>query len=304
MTYHNQQARQRIRIAVQKKGRLYTESMNLFNQIGIKVSMADHHLYCGSTNFPIDFLFVRDDDIPTLVNDGVCDLGVIGENVLYEFEKHCHKESTSFAIHTVKQLGYAGCRLAIAVPENWHNTDIQALQGTKIATSYPALLQSFLTEHDIRAEILTISGSVEVAPSLGMADAICDLVSTGRTLEENHLKPIMDVLHSEAVLIKSNQVLNSSLKAVYDSLLTRIEGAQMAQHRKYVMFHAPRNALETIEKMLPGNEGLTIMNIAGNDEKVAVHIMTKEAVFWNTLEMLKSAGASSILVLPIEKMLD
>lgn len=294
----------RIRIAIQKKGRLNTESMSLLEACGIKIRLSKSTLYCHAQNFPLDILFVRDDDIPTLVNSGVCDLGIVGENVLHEFELGLINKKIENKTQVAKSLGFGRCRLSIAIQNHEEYRGIRSLSGIKIATSYPKLLAKFFKKHDLQSESLEISGSVEIAPGLGMAEAICDLVSTGRTLEENNLKEVVEVMRSEAVMIRSISAFESDQQQVFELLLRRIKGVQQAGESKYVMFHAPKSALDKINSLLPSNEGQTIVPLCGNEDKVAVHIVTLEAVFWDTLEKLRLAGASSILVLPIEKMLN
>lgn len=293
----------RLRIAVQKKGRLNTESMALFEKIGIKVQLSKSGLYCHAIDAPVDFLFVRDDDIPTLVNDGFCDVGIIGQNVLDEFCLTLNEKKQSNNITIDKALGFGACRLSIAIANSKAYDDINSLKAMKVATSYPELLMAFSHENNLDLSILNISGSVEIAPNLGMADAICDLVSTGRTLEENNLKEVVEIMQSQALLIRNSHTLEPKLEAFYQRLIDRMNGVMQAKESKYVMFHAPKSSLNAINDILPGHEGQTIIPIAGVDDKVAVHIVTTEGVFWNTLERLKQAGASAILVLPIEKML-
>ncbi|WP_150468370.1 ATP phosphoribosyltransferase [Francisella sp. SYW-9] len=295
--------RKRLRVAIQKKGRLYDNSMELFNKIGVKVEFSSKsNLLCHSINAPIDFLFVRDDDIPTLVNGNVCDFGIVGENVLEEYLLSIKDTNKKNDIIKTKKLGFGKCRLSIAVPNN-ASENLNDLKNTRIATSYPYLVQEFSDKNDLGLDPLSISGSVEIAPNLQMASSICDLVSTGRTLEENNLKEIHTIMKSQAILIRSNESFGEELEEYYELLLRRIEGVKHAQERKYIMFHIDKNAVDTISHILPGHEGQTIMPIYG-DNKVAVHLVTKEGVFWGTLEKLKEAGASSILVLPIEKMLE
>ena len=296
--------RERLRVAIQKKGRLYDKSMELFEKIGVKVEFSNKsNLLCHSLNSPIDFLFVRDDDIPTLVNSNVCDFGIVGENVLEEYLLSIKDSDKKNNIIKTKKLGFGKCRLSIAVP-NSASENLSDLKNTRIATSYPYLVQDFSSKIGLGLDSLSISGSVEIAPNLQMASSICDLVSTGRTLEENNLKEIHTIMQSQAVLIRSNQSFDDELEKYYQLLLRRIEGVKHAQERKYIMFHIDKDAIETIANILPGHEGQTIMPLYGRDSKVAVHIVTKEGVFWGTLEKLKEAGASSILVLPIEKMLE
>ena len=293
----------RLRIAIQKKGRLYTDSMDLLTRCGLKVRIGKNSLFYHCENFPIDLLLVRDDDILTLVTDQICDLGIVGENVLFEQQLQTQAQTDSDQFEIVKKLGFSPCRLMIAVPENRSFDGIASLNGDRIATSYPYLLQQFLDKHQLNAKTLHLSGSVEIAPRLEMADSICDLVSTGRTLEENNLKIVAEVMHSQAVLIKPPGVFAEDKHALFELLLNRIHGAIKAQESKYIMFHAPKEAVEAIRKLLPGSEIPTVMPL-GDADKVAVHVVSPEGVFWDTLEKLKKAGASSILVLTIEKMLN
>lgn len=294
----------RLRIAIQKKGRLHQDSIALLLQCGLKMHFNDNALFYHCENLPIDILFMRDDDIPTLVEDGICDLGIVGENILKEHTAALSKYTAAdYPIEIIKHLGFSFCKLAIALPQECIFQSPQDLQGLRIATTYPNLLKAYLSEQEIKADILTISGSVEIAPRLGMADAICDLVATGRTLEENHLKQVLTILMSQAVFIRNNRPFNLEKQNTYDLLLRRMNGVATAQESKYIMFHAPRSALPAIKALLPGSEAPTILPLNGEDNKVAVHVVSREAVFWNTLEQLKQAGASAILVLPIEKML-
>jgi len=295
---------QKLKIAIQKKGRLNDDSLALLSRCGIKFHVASHSLIVRSENLPLDILFVRDDDIPTLVMDGICDLGIVGENVLLEKEiyQQVNDDKTNFKL--IKKLNFGLCRLSIAAPAENGYDDLTTLDGKRIATSYPGLLQKFLFDNNIDAEILTISGSVEIAPKLGMADAICDLVSTGRTLEENNLTEVAVITKSQAVLIRSNKEFSQEKLSTVELLLRRICGVTTAQESKYIMFHAPKSALAVIKNIMPGFESPTIMNLDGLIDKVAVHVVSSEGVFWSTLEKLKQLGASSILVLPIEKMLD
>jgi len=292
----------RLRIAIQKNGRLNSDSLDLLQQCGIKIRVKQNTLLCHAENLPIDILFVRDDDIPTLVKDEVCDLGIVGENVLLENMLPSEKDINKIDI--VKKLGFSRCRLSIALPANVDFFGPASLQNSKIATSYPNLLRSYLNQHQVAADIMTIAGSVEIAPRLGMADAICDLVATGGTLEEHNLKEVAEIMQSQAVLIKTLQELSAEKAQTLELLLRRIDGVLKAQESKYIMFHAPKTALNFIKDILPGFEAPTVMPLEGSEDKVAVHVVSREGVFWTTLEKLKLAGASSILVLPIEKMLN
>lgn len=289
----------RLRLALQKKGRLSEESLNLLQRCGLKFRIKPNTLLTHVDNFPIDLLFVRDDDIPVLVFEGLCDGGIVGENVL--FEASLANPGKSFT--TTAKLGSCTCRLSLAVPESFSYQGLGSLEGKRIATSYPNLLNHYLQSQKICAETLVLSGSVEVAPRMGMADAICDLVSSGQTLEDNKLSEVDIVLQSQAVLIQSEKTC-SSFQELFDMLARRIQSVQQAQERKYIVFHAPKSALERIAEKLPGAESPTILSLPGRVDKVAVHVVSSERVFWNTLETIQELGASSILVLPIEKMLE
>lgn len=290
----------RLRLALQKKGRLSEESLSLLQRCGLKFRIKPNSLLTHVDNFPIDLLFVRDDDIPVLVFDGLCDGGIVGENVLLEASlANPNKEYKITAT-----LGTCTCRLSIAVPESMDYQGPGSLDGKRIATSYPNLLNQYLREKKICAESLVLSGSIEVAPRMGMADAICDLVSSGQTLEDNKLNEVDTVLSSQAVLIQSDQKSPNTFQDLFDMLARRIQAVQQAQERKYIVFHAPKSALEAIAEKLPGAESPTILPLPGNMDKVAVHVVSSERVFWNTLETIQTLGASSILVLPIEKMLE
>ncbi|PWY55604.1 ATP phosphoribosyltransferase [Legionella qingyii] len=290
----------RLRLALQKKGRLSEESLNLLQRCGLKFRIKPNSLLTHVDNFPIDLLFVRDDDIPVLVFDGLCDGGIVGENVLLEASlANPHK-----GYKITATLGTCTCRLSIAVPESMDYQGPGSLDGKRIATSYPNLLNQYLRDKKICAESLVLSGSIEVAPRMGMADAICDLVSSGQTLEDNKLNEVDTVLSSQAVLIQSALQSSNMFQDLFDMLARRIQAVQQAQERKYIVFHAPKSALEAIAEKLPGAESPTILPLPGNMDKVAVHVVSSERVFWNTLETIQTLGASSILVLPIEKMLE
>ncbi|MCS5710404.1 ATP phosphoribosyltransferase [Candidatus Berkiella aquae] len=291
------QSNVRLTLAIQKKGRLNNDSLELLKKCGLKLLSSKSSLFYSAENFPIDILLVRDDDIPTLIRDGVCDLGIVGENVIQE------QVSDENEYESLKLLGFGRCRLSIALPKDTSFNDINQLQNARIATSYPNLLQRFLSLNNIKASLVSISGSVEISPKLGIADAICDLVSTGKTLEENNLQEVAVILQSQAALIKAKAALSTEKQAILEIFLRRITGVMQAQESKYILFHAPKNAIARIEQLLPGNETPTIMPLAGNDEKVAIHVVSREAVFWGTLEKLREAGATAILVLPVEKMM-
>lgn len=290
----------RLRLALQKKGRLSEESLSLLQRCGLKFRIKPNALLTHVDNFPIDLLFVRDDDIPILIFDGLCDGGIVGENVLLE----AALANPSKSFKTTAALGSCTCRLSIAIPESFVYQGIGSLDGKRIATSYPYLLNQYLQEQKICAETLVLSGSVEVAPRMGMADAICDLVSSGQTLEDNKLREVDTVLQSQAVLIQSENSSSPVFQELFDMLARRIQSVQQAQERKYIVFHAPKSALDAIAEKLPGAESPTILPLPGYSDKVAVHVVSSERVFWNTLETVQELGASSILVLPIEKMLE
>lgn len=287
----------RLRIAVQKSGRLAERSLDLVRDAGLRVVKGNNDLLYRIENYPIDLLRVRDDDIPTFVADGVCDLGIVGENVLEEVKNGGPNAEV------VMPLGFGRCTLKIAAPPSLDYAGPQSLDGLRIATSYPRILRRFLDENGVSADIVTMRGAVEVAPRLKLAAAICDLVSTGATLEANGLAARATVLDSQAVLIKAPTAPEAGLQPLMDSIIERMAGVVSSQGAKYVMLNAPRSALDRITAILPGAGSPTVMPLSGRDDAVAVHAVCQEAVFWETLEQLKGAGASAILVLPIEKMM-
>ncbi len=287
----------RLRIAVQKSGRLSERSLDLIRDAGLKWVKGNNDLLYRVENYPIDLLRVRDDDIPTFVADGVCDLGIVGENVLEE------DKNGGATAEIVMPLGFGRCTLKLAVPPTLDYAGPRSLQGQRIATSYPEILRRFLNDNGVQAEIVTMRGAVEVAPRLKLAAAICDLVSTGATLEANGLIAKETVLQSQAVLIKSPVAPEPGLQHLLDSIVERMAGVVSSQGAKYVMLNAPRSALDQITAILPGAGSPTVMPLMGREDAVAVHAVCQEAVFWETLEKLKAAGASAILVLPIEKMM-
>ena len=291
---------ERLKIAIQSKGRLADGSVDLLRKCGLKVSQRNGELLCRLKELPIDLLLVRDDDIPTLVADNVCELGIVGENVLQETALG---ETGRDNLETVLPLGFSRCSLKLAVPQADAPVSDDNLNGKRIATTYPRLLKTWLAERDILAEIVVMKGAVEIAPSLGLADAICDLVSSGATLAANGLVPTTTVLDSEAVLIRNGSELSADQQSCFDRLCLRMQGVIRSRDTKYIMLNAPRSELDTITKLLPGSDAPTIMPLAGTEDDVAVHAVCSEAIFWDTLEQLKAAGARSILVLPIEKMM-
>lgn len=287
----------RLRIAVQKSGRLADRSLDLVRDAGLRVVKGNNDLLYRVENYPIDLLRVRDDDIPTFVADGVCDLGIVGENVLEEGKNGGANASV------VMQLGFGKCTLKLAGPPTLDYAGPASLEGQRIATSYPKILKRFLDEQGVKAETVVMRGAVEVAPRLKLAAAICDLVSTGATLEANGLVARETVFESQAVLIRSPVAPEAGLRHLLDSIIERMAGVVSSQGAKYVMLNAPRAALDEITALLPGAGAPTVMPLMGRDDAVAVHAVCQEAVFWETLEKLKAAGASAVLVLPIEKMM-
>lgn len=293
----------RIKLAIQKSGRLTDNSLDLLARCGLKYSRRKDQLVCFGENMPLDVLLVRDDDIPALVEDDVCDLGIVGFNVVEERRLARLAAGIDLPFQQLMSLDYGRCRLSIAMPENRGYEGPRSLDGLRIATTYPHLLRRWLDEQQVSAQIVTLSGSVEIAPSLGRAEAICDLVSTGATLAANRLVEAEVVLESQAVLIRTPGHLEAGREEWISRLLLRMNGVQQVRESKYIMLHAPRSALERISALLPGSEHPTIVPLEGTTEKVAVHAVCRENVFWETLEGLKAAGASAILVLPVEKML-
>lgn len=281
-----------LKIAIQKSGRLYEGSMKLLKECGIEVSNGNNQLRVQAANFPVEVFFLRDDDIPEYVQDAVADIGFVGENVVTEKNK---------SVEAIERLGFGKCRLSIAVPKNGNLRSITDLNEKKIATSYPFILGEFLKAKNIKASIHEISGSVEIAPRIGLADAICDLVSSGSTLFTNELKEIETILSSEAVLI-SNKMLSAEKRVILESLLFRIRSVKKAKNNKYVLLNAPNNKLDTICKLLPGMKSPTILPLAEPGWS-SVHSVISENDFWNVIENLKANGAQGILIIPIEKMI-
>ncbi|MDT7525548.1 MULTISPECIES: ATP phosphoribosyltransferase [Idiomarinaceae] len=294
---------QRLTIAIQKSGRLSTESIALLQACGFRFSLHEARLLAHSSNQPVDLLRVRDDDIPGLVMDGVVDLGLVGENVLEEVRLERKATNISYDFTRLRALEFGQCRLSIAVPKEDNYQGLADLQGKRIATTYPYLLQNYLQQQGISASNAILTGSVEVAPRAGLADAICDLVSTGATLEANGLIEKEVIFRSQAQLIQRPGSLPAAKQAIVDQLLPRIDGVQMAKESKYIMLHAPVAQLEQVVQLLPGAERPTVLPLSHTEELVAVHVVSTETLFWETMEQLKAIGCSSILVLPIEKMM-
>ncbi|WP_406733932.1 ATP phosphoribosyltransferase [Vibrio scophthalmi] len=295
---------QRLRIAIQKKGRLSKECQQLLKQCGVKFTIMGERLVVHSQNMPIDLLLVRDDDIPGLIMDGVVDLGFIGENELEEvrLDRKALGEPNEFL--QLRRLDFGGCRLSIAINKDQEYHGPQDLAGKRIATTYPQLLKAYMDEQGIPFSTCMLTGSVEVAPRAGLADAIADLVSTGATLEANGLKEAEVIFRSKATLIQRTGEFAADKQALIDKLLTRMQGVQQAKESKYIMLHAPVDRLEQVKALLPGAEDPTVLPLSADKQKVAVHLVSTENLFWETMEQLKELGASSILVLPIEKMME
>lgn len=295
---------QRLRIAIQKKGRLSDSTVKLLKACGIKVNLNTQRLIAHSENMPIDILRVRDDDIPGLIMDGVVDLGFIGQNVLEEESMMRSVAGEPTAHKVVKSLNFGGCRFSLAVDNDFDYQGVQSLAGLRIATTYIHILKRFMEEANVAYTSCMLTGSVEVAPRAGLADAICDLVSTGATLEANGLKEVEVIYRSTAVLMQREEALSDEKQSLVDRLLTRIDGVQTAKESKYIMLNAPKANLQAITDLLPGSDLPTVMELAGSTDHVALHVVSKENLFWETMEQLKVLGASSILVLPIEKMME
>ncbi len=292
-------AGERLTIAVQKKGRLAEGGFDLLKRAGVKLAYGKDDLMRRAENVPVDLMLIRDDDIPSFVASGACDYGIVGENVLYEAQSKTPRlQSLDIAL----KLGFARCRLKLAAPKGGAIGAVEDLQGRSIATSYPGLTAKFLKERGVTAEMVEMGGSVEVAPRMGVADAICDLVSSGATLEANGLEAFETVLESEAVLVRRPDV--PAPKAEIAQLLTeRFKGVIASRQTKYILLNAPKARLEEVRAILPGNDSPTVAPVVGRDDVVAVHAVCTEEVFWSTLEQLKAVGARSILVMPIEKMM-
>ena len=295
--------RTRLQVAMQKSGRLTDHSLDLLTRCGLKFSRGKDQLTCYGENMPLDLLFVRDDDIPDLVQEDVCDLAIVGLNVVEEKRLAFEARGTQELFSVVLPLDFGRCRLSIAAPVSAAYEGPRSLAGRRIATTYPHLLRRWLRSHEVEAHIVTLSGSVEIAPRIGRADYICDLVSTGGTLVANALREVEVVLQSQAVLIRTPVPLPVAKEEWMHRILLRMDGVQQVKESKYIMLHAPRAALADIKRLLPGSEFPTVIPLDGPGDKVAVHAVCRETVFWETLESLKSAGASAVLVLPVEKML-
>lgn len=281
-----------LKIAIQKSGRLYEDSTRILKECGIEFNNGVNKLKTEAQNFPLEVFFLRDDDIPQYVEDGVADVGIVGENVVLEKNK---------SVRTIERLGFGKCRLSLAVPKNKKYNGVNDLEGKKIATSYPVILSKFLKKEKINADIHEISGSVEIAPGIGLADAICDLVSSGSTLFMNGLKEVEVILKSEALLI-ANKKLSDEKNNQIEKLLFRINALRKAKNNKYILLNAPNEKLDMICKILPGMKSPTILPLA-EEGWSSVHSVVNENDFWEIIEKLKHNGAQGILVVPIEKMI-
>ena len=280
-----------LRIAVQSKGRLYEDTMGLLTEAGIKLSSAKRTLLIPARNFPVEILFLRDDDIPDSVSSGVADIGIVGKNEFMEKEKQAR---------IVKNLGFSKCRLSLAIPKDEEYQGLEWFSGRKIATSYPVILNKFLKDNHINADIHVITGSVEIAPGIGLGDAIFDIVSSGSTLVSNRLKEVEVVVESEAILIANNNLTDEKLE-ILEELIFRINAVQAAEDKKYILMNVPNNSLDKILEVLPGIKSPTIMPLA-KEGWSSVHTVLEEKRFWEIINKLKTAGAEGILVLNIEKM--
>ncbi|HEX5421249.1 MAG TPA: ATP phosphoribosyltransferase [Gammaproteobacteria bacterium] len=293
----------RIKVAVQKSGRLTEHSMELLVRCGLSYSRGKDQLICYGENMPVDVLLVRDDDIPGLVQEDVCDLGIVGLNIIEERRLELVERGETRLFEQVSALDFGQCRLSFGLPQGMELAGPASLEGQRIATSYPHIVADYLRREGIHAKVVEFSGAVEIAPNLGKADLICDLVSSGSTLRAHQLYEAFTILESRAALIRTPVAVPAGKAQWMQRLLQRIQGVLQVRESKYIMLHAPRSALKEITALLPGSEAPTIMPLEGRDDKVAVHAVCRENVFWETLEQLKEAGASSMLVLPVEKML-
>ncbi|MCC2644492.1 MAG: phosphoribosyltransferase [Burkholderiales bacterium] len=291
-------SQQRLRIALQKSGKLSDGSIELLNKCSFKIRPAKNHYLIKSNELDTDFLMVRDDDIPGFIDSQVADVGIMGENLFIEYNL-THSDNK---LEIISKLEFATCRLSLAVKSNSNIMNIDDLNGKKIATSYPATLANYLLENKIKAEIVVMHGSVELAPKIGIADAICDLVSTGTTLKENDLVEMQVLLFSEAILV-GRKDMPQFIRTKVKELVFRFQSVINVRNSKYIMLHIDKNELPKLEKLLPGYEAPTILELQGHPGKVAVHVVSEEKYLWDTVNKLKEIGATSILVMNIEKMI-
>ncbi len=281
----------KLKIAIQKSGRLSEDSLKLIKDCGIAIENGNDQLRVEARNFPLEVFFLRNMDIPQYVQDGVADIAIIGENILIE-KPH--------EVKVIRHLGFSKCKLSLAIPKNDEYTGLQYFQGKRLATSYPATLQNFLNENNIAAELHEISGSVEIAPNIGLADGICDLVSSGSTLFKNGLKEVQTILKSEAVMISGRQI-STEAQQILEKLLFRINAVLEARNNKYILLNAPNDKLDEIISFLPGVKSPTVMPLA-KEGWISLHSVISESDFWDVIDKLRSAGAQGILIIPIEKM--
>lgn len=293
----------RLRVAIQKSGRLSDPARDLLARAGLQFRESRDRLFCYGESLPIDLLLVRDDDIPGLIAEGVCDLGVVGLNVLQEQAGEHAASGLPVALKVIRPLGFGRCRLSVAVPNEWDWSGPENLSGLRIATSYPYLLADWLRGQGVTAAPVTLSGSVEIAPRLGKAEAICDLVSSGATLVANQLREVATVLESEAVLAGPVQPFADARADLAALLLRRLEGVLSLRASKLLLFQAQRSALPELMKLLPDAEPPTVMAIEGSRDQVALQALCRTAMTWQRLEDMKRAGATGLLVLPVEQML-
>ncbi|MBK7130606.1 MAG: ATP phosphoribosyltransferase [Crocinitomicaceae bacterium] len=282
----------KLKIAVQKSGRLSEKSLELLKECGIKISNGDRKLKTVAANFPLEVLFLRDDDIPQYVEQGVADIGILGENEVWEKDKN---------VLTIEKLGFAGCKLSLAIPKDENYSGLSYFEGKRVATSYPKILRNYFQAQKVHVEIEEIGGSVEIAPGIGLADGIFDIVSTGSTLLMNGLKEVEVVTKSEAVLISSPEMTEEK-KNILEKFLFRIRAVRNSAENKYILLNAPNNAIEAISKILPGMKSPTILPLA-EEGWSSIHSVVKEDQFWDIIDQLKENGAQGILVVPIEKMI-
>jgi ATP phosphoribosyltransferase len=293
----------RLKIAIQKSGRLTDKSLELLSRCGLDFARSKDELFCFGRNMPVDLLLVRDDDIPGFLAEGICDVGLVGDNVAMEKQLAEPDTDSSRSFTRLRGLGYGSCRLSIALPAETAYRTPQDLNGMTLATSYPALLRAFLENNKVQARTVFLSGSVEIAPRLGTADGICDLVSSGATLAANRLREVETLLESEAALYQRDLTGQAEKQQWLDRLVQRLDSVLKVNESKYVMLHAPVDQLDAITAILPAAESPTVLPLGGTEQRVAVHTLCRENVLWEHLEQLKAIGASAILVLPVEKML-
>ena len=289
---------ERLRIALQKKGRLADDSFALLKKCGLRFSIRGGSLLVRVKNMPIDLLLVRDDDITSFVSNDAADIGIVGENTLVE-----EQLSGDVDANIAMRLGFSRCKLCLAAPERGPVKSADDLEGTRIATTYPGVTRDFLQKRGIKARMVEMKGAVELAPSIGVAESICDLVSSGATLEANGLDAFETILESEAVLIQSSRTLNAEKAQLVEKLKRRIDGVIKSKETKYIMLNAPSDQVEAITALLPGSDAPTVVPLGGDSGLVSMQAVCTETVFWETLEDLKALGARAILVLPIEKMM-